>query len=128
MSIASQGGLHTVEIYQSVTSKHPNGANKKVMNKVSETPVKCMVQPTSYDAADSGDKRVNDVNAMITFWNDPGIEFNASHAFVYRNPNGTSQVHEFRGYSNESNLGRVFVVHTNYKDVDPVTLEAFLHG
>ncbi len=112
MSIASQGGSHTVDIYKKVTALNPNNSPADAYSKVASN-VSCMVQNLSVEKSLMFSQRGKDISAMITFWSDPGLDVNVEHVFRYINNRGTAEIHEFQGFNDESNLGRVFVANTN---------------
>jgi hypothetical protein len=115
MSIAQSGGPHTVYVWRKSTTY---AANKSPIDGFTLIGTKtCFVAPLAREDIDELAKKGILVNAMITFFTDPGA-IDEKTLFVFTN-NGIREIHECVTFADECNLHRVYVAHTRYKTGNP---------
>lgn len=111
MSIAEGGGPHTFLIFRRVTTFSANNSPKHEYQFVKE--FRGFVQPIGSEEIQKFAKQGIEVNSMITMFSDPG-EIDEKTVVQFDN-RGYRETHECRGFFDECNLGRVFVMLTSSK-------------
>ena len=120
MTIAANGGPHTVAIYRKTTTPGPNRVPQDSFAYVSSP--NCFVQPLDTAAITDTSKPGSLTKAMITFFKDPG-QIDKKTVIIFQN-GSVKEIHEFNGFRDESNLRRIWILETVYKTTD-LTDETF---